>query len=73
MIEIKIIGQRVARNSSPVMVYGETGTGKEMLVQAIHNAGPNCNGPFIAQNCAALPATLLESIFGTVKGRFHRC
>lgn len=71
IIELKVLSQRVARSSSPVMVFGETGTGKELLVQAIHNAGPRRNGPFIAQNCAALPATLLESIlFGTVKGSF---
>lgn len=71
MIELKVAGQRVAASSSPILVYGETGTGKELLIQAIHNAGPNRGGPFIAQNCAALPATLLESIlFGTVKGSF---
>jgi arginine utilization regulatory protein len=71
MIDLKVLGQRVARSGSPILVYGETGTGKELLVQAIHNAGPNRQGPFIAQNCAALPATLLESIlFGTVRGSF---
>ncbi|NLA27156.1 MAG: sigma 54-interacting transcriptional regulator [Firmicutes bacterium] len=71
MIELKVAGQKVAPSSSPILVYGETGTGKELLIQAIHNAGPNRGGPYIAQNCAALPATLLESIlFGTVKGSF---
>lgn len=71
MIELKVIGQKVAASNSPILVFGETGTGKELLIQAIHNAGPNRTGPFIAQNCAALPATLLESIlFGTVKGSF---
>jgi arginine utilization regulatory protein len=53
-------------------VYGETGTGKEVLVQAIHNASKvRGNKPFIAQNCAALPTTLLDSIlFGTTAGSF---
>ncbi len=71
IIELKVLSQRVARSSSPILVYGETGTGKELLVQAIHNAGPQRNGPFIGQNCAAFPAALLESIlFGTVRGSF---
>ena len=71
IIELKVAGQKVASSSSPILVYGETGTGKELLIQAIHNAGPKRGGPYIAQNCAALPATLLESIlFGTVRGSF---
>lgn len=71
MIQLKIMGQRIAASSSPVLVFGETGTGKELVVQSIHNASPRKNGPFITQNCAAFPATLLESIlFGTVKGSF---
>lgn len=61
----------VAACDLPVMIYGETGTGKEVFAQSIHNAGARREKPFIAQNCAALPDTLLESIlFGTSKGAF---
>lgn len=71
IIKLKILEQRIARSSSAVLVIGETGTGKELVVQSIHSASPRRNGPFIAQNCSAFPATLLESIlFGTVKGSF---
>jgi arginine utilization regulatory protein len=64
--------RKIADSSSPVLVYGETGTGKELFVQAIHNASPSRKDkPFIAQNCAALPKTLLEGIlFGTTAGSF---
>jgi arginine utilization regulatory protein len=68
-IKAKII--KIAESSSPVMVYGETGTGKEMVIQSIHNLSKRKNHPFIAQNCAAIPVTLLESIlFGTSIGSF---
>jgi arginine utilization regulatory protein len=71
MVKLKVLGQRVASTSSPVLVIGETGAGKELVVQSIHNASSRREGPFVAQNCAAFPATLLESIlFGTVKGSF---
>ncbi len=72
LCELKTKARRVAASSSPILVYGETGTGKELLVQAIHNANASrrCK-PFIAQNCAALPFNLLESIlFGTASGSF---
>lgn len=61
----------VADSISSVLVYGETGTGKELFVQSIHNYSYRKNKPFIAQNCAALPESLFESIlFGSVKGSF---
>lgn len=63
--------KRAAQSASPVLVYGETGTGKELVVQSIHNSSPRGPRPFIAQNCAALPETLLEGIlFGTARGAF---
>lgn len=71
MEQLKKLGQKASKTTSPILIMGETGTGKELLVQSIHNASPRNSSPFIAQNCAALPATLLEGIlFGTVKGSF---
>ncbi|AZR74337.1 hypothetical protein BBF96_13620 [Anoxybacter fermentans] len=63
--------KKAAETSSSILLYGETGTGKEVFAQSIHNASPRKNKPFIAQNCAALPRDLLESLlFGTEKGGF---
>ncbi len=60
-----------ARYDSTILVYGETGTGKELFAQSIHNASMRKNHPFIAVNCAALPENLIESeLFGYVKGAF---
>jgi len=67
----KNLARRIAKSSSSVLIYGETGTGKELFVQSVHNESPRKKGPFIAQNCAALPESLLESIlFGTTKGSY---
>lgn len=69
--EIKLKIKKIADSKSPVLVYGETGTGKELIVQSIHNESYRRDNPFIAQNCAAIPGTLLESIlFGTTLGSF---
>lgn len=60
-----------AKSDSPLLIYGETGTGKELVAQSIHNGSLFLNGPFISVNCAAIPETLLEStLFGTTKGSF---
>ncbi|MDH8679226.1 sigma 54-interacting transcriptional regulator [Fusibacter bizertensis] len=68
---VKAIAMKAATTDIAVLIYGETGTGKELLTQAIHNNSRRKNKPFIAQNCAALPGSLLEGIlFGTVKGGF---
>lgn len=71
MVNAVSMARRSAMVSSPVMIYGETGTGKEMFAQGIHNASANANEPFLAVNCAAIPETLMESmLFGTTKGAF---
>ncbi|USK58460.1 sigma-54 interaction domain-containing protein [Peribacillus asahii] len=64
-------GKKAAQSSSSILVYGESGVGKELFVQSIHHASPRRTSPFIAQNCAALPESLLESLlFGTAKGSY---
>ncbi|SDY87601.1 sigma-54 interaction domain-containing protein [Tindallia californiensis] len=65
------MAQKAAKSSSSVLVFGETGTGKELFVQGIHYDSERKSQPFIAQNCAAFPESLLEGIlFGTSKGSF---
>ncbi|MHC0035694.1 sigma-54 interaction domain-containing protein [Pseudoneobacillus sp. C159] len=69
--DIKARAYKLAKTDSPILVYGESGTGKELVVQGIHAASKRAHGPFIAQNCAAIPESLLESmLFGTAKGSY---
>jgi arginine utilization regulatory protein len=68
---LKEEARKLSKSDSPILVYGESGTGKELLVQGIHHESLRGEGPFIAQNCAAIPEALLESIlFGTAKGSY---
>ncbi len=67
----KKIAKKASDSSSSVLIYGDTGTGKELFAQSIHYGGVRASKPFIAQNCAAIPEALLEGIlFGTDKGGF---
>jgi transcriptional regulator of acetoin/glycerol metabolism len=62
---------KVQRHEIPILILGETGTGKELLAQAIHNESPRRQRPFVAVNCASIPETLIEAeLFGYEEGAF---
>jgi len=65
------LAQRFATRDVPVLIHGETGTGKELFARAIHQASPRRNGPFVAVNCGALAEELIDAeLFGYEKGAF---
>ncbi len=71
MHDLRDMIDKVARSQAPVHISGESGTGKELVARLIHDSGPRAKGPFLAVNCGAIPAELMESeFFGHKKGSF---
>jgi transcriptional regulator with GAF, ATPase, and Fis domain/pSer/pThr/pTyr-binding forkhead associated (FHA) protein len=71
MIEVFTILDKVIESTVPVLIQGESGTGKELIARAIHFNGPRRECAFVSENCAAIPANLMESeFFGYVRGAF---
>ena len=71
MIDLKKEIEKIALTDFPILIYGETGTGKELVAQAIHNCSRRFSKSFVSVNCGTIPENLAESmLFGTVKGSF---
>lgn len=71
MQRVVLKARKAAQRSVPVLIEGDSGTGKELLARAIHRASPRSNGPFVAVNCGAIPTELVETeLFGHIKGAY---
>jgi len=71
MLQLRMLIKACARSTASVLIQGETGTGKEVICRELHRLSARCNMPLVALNCAAIPATLLESeLFGYRKGAY---
>ncbi|MGA0806981.1 MAG: sigma-54 interaction domain-containing protein [Pseudohongiellaceae bacterium] len=71
MMQLRMLIKACARSTASVLIQGETGSGKEVICRELHRLSPRCNMPLVALNCAAIPATLLESeLFGYRKGAY---
>ena len=71
MRELRQVITRIGTSDAAVLIIGESGSGKELVAEAIHEASPRCKAPFVAVNCAAIPASLVEAeLFGFNKGSF---